>query len=306
MEERLRKFAHLIDAGSYTQASRDLHISQPALSAAINKLERELHAQLVLRNRNALKLTKAGRLAYDSAKELGVVSNNLVTRIADLLQQQPSISIGMTDSVAAALFASSESVEELEKQTKLSIIVNNSRYLADAIQRDEIDIAFITDKPAHSGGIFISEHVANEPFVLVGHPSIVESADRAIKRGELPQFISYDPLSATRRIVEKALLERGVTARPTFYSTSPSVILQLVLLNKGVAAVPYLIAKYYLTNRSIVVIGRPKPIIIERPISIIRRRNKLMIAPMSSAINRASELFGAYHEEVDKLYSAMR
>ena len=49
MEDRIRKFAHLIDAGSFTKAARDLHISQPALSMAVQKLERELHAPLYIR-----------------------------------------------------------------------------------------------------------------------------------------------------------------------------------------------------------------------------------------------------------------
>ena len=48
MDERLKKFVQLVDSGSYTQASRQLHISQPALSVAIGKLERELHASLLV------------------------------------------------------------------------------------------------------------------------------------------------------------------------------------------------------------------------------------------------------------------
>src|ERR1700751_5187786 len=99
MEERLRKFAVLVDAGSYTKASQELHISQPALSTAMNKLERELKAELLVHGSRTLKLTKAGKLAYDSAKELGIVSSNLKTRIADLLHDNPKLTIGMIDSV---------------------------------------------------------------------------------------------------------------------------------------------------------------------------------------------------------------
>lgn len=305
MEERLRKFSRLIDAGSFTKASRELRISQPALSTAIKKLERELHAQLIVRSKHSLKLTKAGRLAYDSAKELGVVSDNLSSRITELTGGKPNIAIGMTDSVAAALFGSAESVEELERHTKLSIVVNNSRYLADAIERDEVDVAFITDRPLNSGRTIIVEHVADEQLVVVCHRSILPHVTQSVSNGVVTQFISYDPMSATRRIVDKAFDEEGISLRPAYYSTSPSVILQLVLLEKGAAALPYLVVKDYLKRHKLTMVGVPQPIIIERSISIIRRRHKLMNAPLSVTINRVGDIFDSYRFELAKICSDM-
>lgn len=51
--------------GSFSQASEKLFISQPALSQAIQKLEERLGLTLILRRRNALSLTPAGRLFVD-------------------------------------------------------------------------------------------------------------------------------------------------------------------------------------------------------------------------------------------------
>jgi DNA-binding transcriptional LysR family regulator len=302
MEERLRKFSYLLDAGSFTKAASDLHISQPALSTAIHKLERELGTQLVQRDRHSLKLTKTGRLAYDSAKDLGVVTDNLRIRIAELNNEKPHINLGMTDSVAVALFGSSESVNELEQQTDLSITVNNSRYLADAVERNEIDIAFITDKPKNRGAVFISEPAASEPFVVVCNPNILPEINQALVHGELPNFISYDKQSATRRIVDMKLKSCGIKPIHTYYSTSPSVALQLVLLEKGVAALPYLIAKDYLSTNTLVLVGRSKHIIIERPISVIRRRNKYLSAQLSNTKGRVHDIFDNYRDEMEKIY----
>ena len=46
---------------SFTQASEELHITQPALSISISKLEKELGAALFDRNSGSLQLTSAGR-----------------------------------------------------------------------------------------------------------------------------------------------------------------------------------------------------------------------------------------------------
>src|SRR6266566_1918097 len=98
MEDRLQKFACLVDAGSFTNAAEELHLSQPALSSAISKLERELRTTLLVRGNRMLRLTEAGKVTYDSAKELGIVSDNLITRLTELSQGQLEVTIGMIDS----------------------------------------------------------------------------------------------------------------------------------------------------------------------------------------------------------------
>src|ERR1700722_3943395 len=100
MEDRLTKFAKLVDIGSFTAAAGSLHLSQPALSTAIAKLEKELHTTLLVRGSRSLKLTEAGRIAYDAAKELTVHTENLQTRLSLLNNEELSLSIGMIDSVA--------------------------------------------------------------------------------------------------------------------------------------------------------------------------------------------------------------
>ena len=75
MEGRLKLFASLIDTGSFTRAAATLRISQPALSTAIRKLERELGSSLL--ERNDFSLTDAGRLAYEAGKKLHVSEQNV-------------------------------------------------------------------------------------------------------------------------------------------------------------------------------------------------------------------------------------
>jgi DNA-binding transcriptional LysR family regulator len=66
MEDRLRKFAVLVDTGNFTKAAQRLHTSQPALSIAINKLEQELHVKLIVRGIRPFTLTKPGQVVYET------------------------------------------------------------------------------------------------------------------------------------------------------------------------------------------------------------------------------------------------
>ena len=70
MHNRLQFFVRLVETGSYTKAAKDLYLSQPALSIAIQKLERELDAKLIVRSHRSFKLTEAGKVAYAAAKDI--------------------------------------------------------------------------------------------------------------------------------------------------------------------------------------------------------------------------------------------
>jgi DNA-binding transcriptional LysR family regulator len=59
--EQLEYFAAVTQHGSLRRASERLHISQPALSEAISKLERELGVTLLDRRRSGAHISQEGR-----------------------------------------------------------------------------------------------------------------------------------------------------------------------------------------------------------------------------------------------------
>ena len=69
--KQLRYFVASAEAGSITQASRNLALSQPSLSAAIGQIEASFGVQLFLRHRaQGLSLTPSGRQFLSAARRL--------------------------------------------------------------------------------------------------------------------------------------------------------------------------------------------------------------------------------------------
>ncbi|MEL5991793.1 LysR family transcriptional regulator [Microbacterium phosphatis] len=69
---QLRYFAAAVEAGSLTAAATRLHLSQPSLSAAIQRLETELGVPLLVRTPRGIEPTSAGRyLLTTSSRILG-------------------------------------------------------------------------------------------------------------------------------------------------------------------------------------------------------------------------------------------
>jgi DNA-binding transcriptional LysR family regulator len=294
MEDRLRKLVSLVNAGSFTVAAQSLHVSQPALSVAIAKLERELRTPLIVHGVRPITLTPAGQLAYEAGRDIVTQNTNLKTRLAELANQEVSVSIGMIDSVASALLTSSEGVDSLERQAVVTLAVDNSRNLLQATNLGRLDLAFVVEQQSYDSSLEVLA-TANEPLVVVGSPEPTHQDDVDV----LSRFISYDRASTTHRMIMQALVASRHVPEPIFYSTSPEVMLRLVLQGRGVAALPYLLIRDYLESGELTTIGAP-PLRISRPIQAVKRRGTILAAPLTRAVSEVFDLLQGLNGEATR------
>jgi DNA-binding transcriptional LysR family regulator len=68
MLESMRHFLLVVEQGTFTAAARHAHVSQPALTASIRRLEQQLDARLFDRGRLGASLTEAGRALMPHAR----------------------------------------------------------------------------------------------------------------------------------------------------------------------------------------------------------------------------------------------
>jgi LysR family transcriptional regulator, transcriptional activator of nhaA len=75
--KHLQYFWAVAREGSVTRAAEVLHVTQPAISAQLARLERQLGAKLFTRSGRNLMLTEAGRTAFDYADEIFTLGQEL-------------------------------------------------------------------------------------------------------------------------------------------------------------------------------------------------------------------------------------
>ena len=67
---QLLQLLAIAECGTISKAAEQLHLSQPALSRSMQKLEEELQVTLFDRQKNKITLNKNGRLAVEQARRV--------------------------------------------------------------------------------------------------------------------------------------------------------------------------------------------------------------------------------------------
>ncbi len=70
MIDELRQFLLVIEHGTFTRAARHAHLSQPALSAAIPRLEQWMGARLLHRDRKGANVVGKSRINETNGPEI--------------------------------------------------------------------------------------------------------------------------------------------------------------------------------------------------------------------------------------------
>ena len=96
-------FLKIVETGSFSMAASVLHITQAAASNHIRKLETELGTQLLIRERNNLRLTAAGSRVYNAVKIANGVKNNLEGDLKLNQAHRESLRVGLSTSFASTL-----------------------------------------------------------------------------------------------------------------------------------------------------------------------------------------------------------
>lgn len=66
----MREFVHLAETLNFTKTARDFFITQPTLSKHLANIEKELDAPMMSRSTHEVRLTKAGKVAYQDFKKI--------------------------------------------------------------------------------------------------------------------------------------------------------------------------------------------------------------------------------------------
>jgi len=82
--KQIEAFVKVAELSSFSKAAESIFISQPSVSIYVSALEKELGATLINRTTKEVSLTLAGKIFYESVKEILALKHNTTERIKHL------------------------------------------------------------------------------------------------------------------------------------------------------------------------------------------------------------------------------
>ena len=191
MFAELQHFLFVVDRGTFTGASRSAHLTQPALSASIRRLEEELGTRLFDRGRRGAALTATGQALVPRARAaLAAVEDarRAVREVEDLTRGEVRIGAGST---TATYLLPAVLARFRRRSPGVRIVLRELTRdaAAEAIEAGKLDLA-VTSGP---GG----EPWRDDAFVLVA-----AKGTRGFKLAGA-RFLTFPEGSATREALDR-------------------------------------------------------------------------------------------------------
>lgn len=270
----LRAFVAVAELNSFGGAAAELHISQPALSRRIEKLEDTLGVRLFDRTTRSVEMTAVGREFSRKARELLNGLDESLLSIRDLSTRVTGeVTIACVPSAVRYFLPSVlrdyhaqyprivvRIIDEGANDVLSTVVRNEADFGLNYIGTQEPDLEF--------------QPVLKEAFVLACPPGHPLARRRKVSWSELSEYdyMTVGKASGNRLLLDLALTD--VPKRPQWYCEvrHVSTLVSLVEAGMGIAAVPRL-AMPPGKHPTLVSVPLVDPV-VNRTVALIRRRGR--------------------------------
>lgn len=129
---------------NFTQAARELSLTQPAVSHHINQLEKELNVKIFNRSKNQLKLTEQGEIVLMYARRMKSLYDKLHLDLINQKNKVTQLTIGITHTAESNFMVEVLAKFSSENEgVNIKIITSSIKKLYRKLMNYEIDLAIV-------------------------------------------------------------------------------------------------------------------------------------------------------------------
>lgn len=153
LSDRLNYLTTLAEEQSITRAAARLFISQPALTAFLNRTEEELGVRLFDRSTTPIRITKAGAYYLSELEKICVMQDRLHQELSDFSSNDPElrINIGIGRNRGSIWLSSvMPELNRLYPDMRLTIFEDRDINMLDKVLNGVLDIAIVESYTYHS------------------------------------------------------------------------------------------------------------------------------------------------------------
>jgi DNA-binding transcriptional LysR family regulator len=254
---QLRQFVAVAEERSFRRAADRLHVSQPPLSVAVQRLEADIGAQLLERNRHGVKLTAAGEAFLLEARRT-LAHANLAVEIAQRAASGKVGTLRLSFVPSAGIDVVPRLLRAFRKDhpdVKLILHGENSAQQLAALGQGSVDVGLVVPPLQESRALRLKVFSHEELVLAVPGSHALAGVSRAqLKELAAEDFVGFPVKDGPgfENAVMAACQDCGFIPRFVQTASQMQAILSLVAGGLGIALVPKAMSAVLMENVSYV------------------------------------------------------
>ncbi|KAA0084186.1 LysR family transcriptional regulator [Mycolicibacterium sp. P9-64] len=243
---QLEYFVAVAEERNFTRAAERVHVAQPAISAQIARLEREVGQRLLDRSRRETRLTAAGDAMLPHVRAaLSAVANArlAVDELAQLVRG--TVTLGTVTSHDVDIPALLADFHHAHPAVEITLSTDNSDALIDDVQSGALDSAIVSvgsDEVPSGLAVEVVTDEAIDAAVCLDDPWAGRTSiglARLVER----QLIALPTGAGIRAQLERACTAAGLKPNVAFEASTPGALAELAARGLGVAILPQSVSR---------------------------------------------------------------
>ena len=281
---RLEAFVEVARAGSISKAAEALFVTQPALTARLQALERSLGSDLLVRGRHGSRLSEAGKALLPHAERALVALRAGRTAVEEVRSGGAGrLTIGAAPAVSTyVLPAMLHRFQAKHPRVRLVVRSGHSEEILQMVLRDEVEIGLM--RPIQHPDVTTTLLYEDE-LTLVVHRGHRFAAAGHVRMAELASehLILFDRSSSYHELTSAIVRQAGISPRGRLEVDNIDAAKRMVEQRLGIALLPRTSVQADIGSGRLVPVAVTDMAPVTRQIVVARRRDAGEMTPVLSA-----------------------
>lgn len=269
--ELYKVFYHVASTLSFSEASRQLFISQSAVSQSIKSLEQKLGHPLFVRNTKKVELTPEGETLFRHVQPAVSLLLQGENQLMHTASAEAPLRIGASDTICRYFLV--PYLKQFHKKfPNVPIKVTNSTSLScvELLEQGKVDLIVTNFPNSNLNQSYIRKTVCSFHDVFIANPAYYNLKQQEIALEDLQQYpiLMLDRKSTTSEFLHNLFLQHQLELMPQIELSSNDLLIDLARIGLGIAFIPD-----YCLNRE------------SKELFIVKIKEKLPARQMVTAVN---------------------
>jgi DNA-binding transcriptional LysR family regulator len=291
---QLEMFVAVVEEGSVRGAAERVFRTQPAVSIAVSKLEREFEAPLFDRSkRHEYRLTQAGEALYRHATQMLSLRSETVSVLGDIRNMRLGhLRIGANESVSLHLLPKLAQCFLTEHPgIRMEVKCERSKSLRADLKDRKLDLALLSFRPEDKE--LDARFIMQDELVLITSPAHALAAKQRVHIQDLSEeslmVMDVSESSPWHRKIADAFIQFKAPLHLTVENAPIEAIKKMVAIGLGVGFVPLMYVGEEMARGELAVV-EVDGLHLERSVWLVRRRS--VQSPAAKAFMQTAVAFG--------------